>query len=1052
MASARRDELRETQRLLLEDFLNSYLVEDPERLPSVRKHKEVLMIMAQRYCILGEKTKKKVIKVSLFKLGGNPDAELDNAVNQAATAVDPGLEEPDAEPQALMDTGEVTMPSPAVHVDMMETQPMDVPETLTVQAIATPLRNINIDGAGRQASKELRPPVHVEPPPTPASLSQQAAQALEVLKAEAADDTDLVDAQRKVVDAARASAASKKLAKIEKKIEKGGGTAAADKPVKKDQQNKAPKAKAKGKARACKPPSAAGEPREVQQVPAAAEAPAAAAVPAAAEAPAAAEVPEIITAAGATWAEAPVLMKCNIPIPDGFEGKRKSYTLEVAGCKSKIQILWCEGSCYVNESNGANGVKVDKKGGSTINCRKNGGWPNAWRMAVAAAGTGAAAACSTSVCKDPNITLRRIDLCDYVSQTNLRRKPDEQIWLRDIDFLELFSGTSTMTKTFRAKNYKSQNYDIMLRPENDILSDVGFAVRDVMRVKEKTGGCGCRRVSTAALKIVPLETPEYHLLWLLGTSPMIAKFNSKLNSREIAELSKRQKSSGICMVKRIKKNGKVKVDPGDVPEQIDGSQDVWHYARLDELEAFLKAEAAADKWKPGLFDQLGVPNCAGIDSGSESAAADAETPSAVLRGQSFGSDTTMATPGTLRKAREVANSSIQPDMSEQDGDDAVADLMGKMTLEDTLVDAQLEELMQEIDEEIKKEVATSTQPEQNTQKPPDQTEAPLQDNARIPSSAPGDQKSQEPQNPGIQNAQKPDQTKAPLPDNAQIPSGAAGVIQNAQEPDQTKAPLQDNAQIPLGAPGDQKPPEPQNPGISNAQPSSAAGDQKSQVDPTMQVAEQLAKALAALSIAPSATQQTLQRPGTVDFSSLLNVLQQGAQASGSTDTTQTPKPQPMPAPKPRDDGQQSKQAQQTNEQSGPGATASPTDEASTMSEDELDEAEKQIQANTKRTTWMRFTRSLEGADCPPAIAVELKRLMQPNGKKNLVKLNKLFDEYVMAGETWGESRITAVYVWMEETHSQSVMKWYTRQELLEKYKDVDLVNGLVSDKDQNPKP
>ena len=29
------------------------------------------MIMAQRYCILGEKTKKKVIKVSLFKLGGH---------------------------------------------------------------------------------------------------------------------------------------------------------------------------------------------------------------------------------------------------------------------------------------------------------------------------------------------------------------------------------------------------------------------------------------------------------------------------------------------------------------------------------------------------------------------------------------------------------------------------------------------------------------------------------------------------------------------------------------------------------------------------------------------------------------------------------------------------------------------------------------------------------------------------------------------------------------------------------------------------------------------
>ena len=87
-----------------------------------------------------------------------------------------------------------------------------------------------------------------------------------------------------------------------------------------------------------------------------------------------------------------VLKKCSIPIPDGFEGKRKSYTLEVDGAASKIQVLWCEGALYINESNGANGVNVNAKGGSTINCRKNGGWAKAWQMALACAGVRAGAA------------------------------------------------------------------------------------------------------------------------------------------------------------------------------------------------------------------------------------------------------------------------------------------------------------------------------------------------------------------------------------------------------------------------------------------------------------------------------------------------------------------------------------------------------------------------------------------------------------------------------------------------------------------------------------
>ena len=33
----------------------------------------------------------------------------------------------------------------------------------------------------------------------------------------------------------------------------------------------------------------------------------------------------------------------------------------------------------------------------------------------------------------------------------------------------------------------------------------------------------------------------------------------------------------------------------------------------------------------------------------------------------------------------------------------------------------------------------------------------------------------------------------------------------------------------------------------------------------------------------------------------------------------------------------------------------------------------------------------------------------------------------MANESWGESRVVAVYTWMQETHNQDVMEWYTQK-------------------------
>ena len=73
-------------------------------------------------------------------------------------------------------------------------------------------------------------------------------------------------------------------------------------------------------------------------------------------------------------------------IPTGFEGRRKSYTVNPPGVRSKLQILWSEGAIYVNQSCGADGLKVDRKGGTTINVRKHGGWRLCWFKALKCAG------------------------------------------------------------------------------------------------------------------------------------------------------------------------------------------------------------------------------------------------------------------------------------------------------------------------------------------------------------------------------------------------------------------------------------------------------------------------------------------------------------------------------------------------------------------------------------------------------------------------------------------------------------------------------------------
>ncbi|CAE7318693.1 unnamed protein product, partial [Symbiodinium microadriaticum] len=236
----------------------------------------------------------------------------------------------------------------------------------------------------------------------------------------------------------------------------------------------------------------------------------------------------------------------------------------------------------------------------------------------------------------------------------------------------------------------------------------------------------------------------------------------------------------------------------------------------------------------------------------------------------------------------------------------------------------------------------------------------------------------------------------------------------------------------------------------------------------LQQASQLLEALK--QVAPGATQASLLRPGTIDFAELIQQMQnlQASQHGGSgsspdialsqddaskrsaddgekvhSDAKSMPPPSSIPVKRPP---QEVLPATRPNSPAPPSLAQRAEAEPAPEVQQDLEAAAKDIQETNGRACWMRFSRSLEGPDCPPAITLELKRLTV-NGKRNKKKLHELFDEFVMSGENWGASRVQAVYQWMEATSNQNVWRWMTRKALLRLYEDEKLVDALVEEKE-----
>ena len=80
------------------------------------------------------------------------------------------------------------------------------------------------------------------------------------------------------------------------------------------------------------------------------------------------------------------LTAAEIPIPEGFHGQRRSYTLSLEGATGSVGVLWAEKQFYVSNSKGGNGLRINNKGGTTVSVKKCGGWAASWALARSGAG------------------------------------------------------------------------------------------------------------------------------------------------------------------------------------------------------------------------------------------------------------------------------------------------------------------------------------------------------------------------------------------------------------------------------------------------------------------------------------------------------------------------------------------------------------------------------------------------------------------------------------------------------------------------------------------
>ncbi|CAE7262411.1 KIF21B, partial [Symbiodinium sp. KB8] len=389
---------------LLEDFLNTWLTEDPERLPGIRESKAkslfkvpdegpdsaVLQVLCHRYAMFPAGTKRKVLKDWASTEAGTMRAMANHALLLTRKDVDQVIDD------SLNEAMQQDPNSPCSSLPASETD-MDVDMVGDSDAPEEPMP-LPIPNAGNKA---MRPPIEAVQPELPSDLLPGlASQIQQNLSAQGPDD-DLVQAQRQVREKTRIQAAAKVLSK--------------DAETKQDK----PAAKAKGRGRGRGRGRRQQEPKEqepsseqapMEQEPSNEQAPKEQ-EPSSEQAPkeqepstveqesdnnettkpkkpvmekkASKSTPEDSPYAAQWQTKALELKEAGIPIPATFHGQTKSFTIPPS------HAVWHENQLYVIRSMVEyQGIKINNKNpkGSTVSQRKHGGWARAWELAQVVAG------------------------------------------------------------------------------------------------------------------------------------------------------------------------------------------------------------------------------------------------------------------------------------------------------------------------------------------------------------------------------------------------------------------------------------------------------------------------------------------------------------------------------------------------------------------------------------------------------------------------------------------------------------------------------------------
>ncbi|CAE7766141.1 unnamed protein product [Symbiodinium sp. KB8] len=182
---------------------------------------------------------------------------------------------------------------------------------------------------------------------------------------------------------------------------------------------------------------------------------------------------------------------------------------------------------------------------------------------------------------------------------------------------------------------------------------------------------------------------------------------------------------------------------------------------------------------------------------------------------------------------------------------------------------------------------------------------------------------------------------------------------------------------------------------------------------------------------PSAIEQALKRPGTVDFEQLLAGLNNKINAGTKQQDGKLPAPQDEVPPSAPSTPAPTTPAQSIAAENAPmkaPASIEPDRADAPMKPPAAIEPDVVEDRKLKRNAYMRFSRSLTSPNCPEAVLEAYDKCKDSTGRARRDKVQELFQKFLDCREQWGESEIVMTAETRSISRNRTAKKWMTRKD------------------------